>query len=777
MSISAAEFEALQLQLIGLKESKYESQDREKKLLNEIKALKEHAATLESEAKKADPSKAFAALSGVITKNKDKKTAALQSENEALTRNLELATQEHREQQEATMQMIKNLHATNKTLEEEIESFKKSVLEKERKIEVQEGQLRKLQIQLLQYESSADILKSDSPKPHSADGNNEEQSQQQQQEGEADQKQQQEGGHDQSAHASKLEEENLRLRENVRLLSAQLKTLDEQLTKSEESYRTQISHLEQQLATSLEKIKQDEIATARMESRLEETIEKLHKEKEALGTKIAELEEQNKKDKEVAGYTDELKDKINDLEDRLTILTTSRDEYMEQAKKITAECENIAKEKTEKEALLHELEIEAALLRKVRDEHSALLGQFENSKTVAKNLEIALDRANTECAELAEVKKEFEQVQQELANTNTHATELQAELEALKLSAEALRVESEKVAPLEQELDGLKLAHLQAVTESNTHREQYEAERQKLIDVESSLQDMSQKLNEANEQVEALNAQVSQLQTEKDDLITEHKIEERKSQRMIKELKSELQKERTSISRSVSLEQMPSVPPSPAANTNRHSPPMSPIPLTPPMPTTPRLNKQQASTVNTLPLLTSSVGNMELSASTMEELLRRDLDTALTMVGKLGEDKWKLEEKTRFLEENLALVNEDLVRKSKVIQYYVTKTKQTVTPEQLEKTNKKQSGIRGTLLRAGMHDQELSVELLTKMEAVLEETVLKNIQIQKDMETLGNATGELQTELKALKETNKQLANESQHYKDQLVRLMSNPHV
>jgi hypothetical protein len=101
-------------------------------------------------------------------------------------------------------------------------------------------------------------------------------------------------------------------------------------------------------------------------------------------------------------------------------------------------------------------------------------------------------------------------------------------------------------------------------------------------------------------------------------------------------------------------------------------------PLTPPPPTTPRLTRVQAETVNTLPLLTASVGNMELSASTMEELLRRDLDTALTMVGKLGEDKWKLEEKTRFLEENLALVNEDLVRKTQVIQHYVSKTKQVL---------------------------------------------------------------------------------------------------
>jgi hypothetical protein len=38
MSISAAEFEALQLQLIELKEGKYESQDREKKLLHGMSA-------------------------------------------------------------------------------------------------------------------------------------------------------------------------------------------------------------------------------------------------------------------------------------------------------------------------------------------------------------------------------------------------------------------------------------------------------------------------------------------------------------------------------------------------------------------------------------------------------------------------------------------------------------------------------------------------------------------------------------------------------------------
>lgn len=144
------------------------------------------------------------------------------------------------------------------------------------------------------------------------------------------------------------------------------------------------------------------------------------------------------------------------------------------------------------------------------------------------------------------------------------------------------------------------------------------------------------------------------------------------------------------------------------------------------------MNRQQAEAVNSLPLVSTNLANLELSPSTMEEILRRDLDTSLTMVGKLGEDKWKLEEKARFLEENLALVNEDLVRKSKVIQYYVNKTKLVVTPEQAEKEGKnarRQTGVRGSLLRAG-NDQDLSTELLAKMEAVLEETVLRNVQLQ-----------------------------------------------
>jgi len=411
-------------------------------------------------------------------------------------------------------------------------------------------------------------------------------------------------------------------------------------------------------------------------------------------------------------------------------------------------------------------------LRRIRDDHSTVLIDSENMKSRIKTLEADLDRANAECAELSERKKELEQVRLELETATSQVNELQSELDQLKTECEGLRIESAKVGPLEQEVDALRLAHLQASTEASTFKEHYESERQKLIVAEASLQETSTKLQLATEQVSTLTGQVHQLHTDKADLETEFKIQDRKSQRMVKELKAELQKERstTSLARSSSMDHLSSIPGSPAISPRHSPPPMSPVPLTPPPRSMQKLTRQGSEAINSLSLLSASVANMELSQATMEEILRRDLDAALTKVGDLGEEKWRLEEKARFLEENLGSLNEELVRKTGVIQYYVTKTKQNVPSEHLtperDKSNRRQSGVLGSLMRSGHDNQELSAELLTKMQAVMEETLLKNVQLQKDMATLANETGLLQKSVSALKE-------ENNHYKEQLVRITS----
>lgn len=91
-----------------------------------------------------------------------------------------------------------------------------------------------------------------------------------------------------------------------------------------------------------------------------------------------------------------------------------------------------------------------------------------------------------------------------------------------------------------------------------------------------------------------------------------------------------------------------------------------------------------------------------------------------------------MEEKIRFLEENIGLLNDELDKKSQVVQYYISRS----NPNLDHTTQKNKTGVVGGFLRAS--DPALAAQLLAKMEAVLQETILKNIQLQKDLETMAN---------------------------------------
>jgi len=140
--------------------------------------------------------------------------------------------------------------------------------------------------------------------------------------------------------------------------------------------------------------------------------------------------------------------------------------------------------------------------------------------------------------------------------------------------------------------------------------------------------------------------------------------------------------------------------------------------------------------------------------------MKRDVELLGKKVGELGEDKWKLEEKIRFLEENIGLLNEEIEKKSKVTQYLISKRNINLNEINM---NSRKAGMVGSLFRTS--DQTLAAEMVAKMEAVLEETVLKNIQLQNDMVTLA-------TETSQVNDRNKKLKEEAQGYKEQMLELM-----
>lgn len=110
------------------------------------------------------------------------------------------------------------------------------------------------------------------------------------------------------------------------------------------------------------------------------------------------------------------------------------------------------------------------------------------------DLDTATTQANTLQAELyLETNKKIKG--RDIYNNNDSMTENR---EALKQEAEELRSESSKVAGLSQEVDNLRLAHLQAVTSSSTHKEQYEAEARMRSKLEADLLDSSSKLAEVS---------------------------------------------------------------------------------------------------------------------------------------------------------------------------------------------------------------------------------------------------------------------------------------
>ena len=114
----------------------------------------------------------------------------------------------------------------------------------DRKIETQEGQLRKLQIQLLQHEGSADVLESDTASAPKLPGGNSAAT-----EGGGENHGESVDGDGAENHATKrLEEENGRLRENVRLLSTQVSASFSSFSSSSSSSS---HHHQQALITSI----------------------------------------------------------------------------------------------------------------------------------------------------------------------------------------------------------------------------------------------------------------------------------------------------------------------------------------------------------------------------------------------------------------------------------------------------------------------------------------------------------------------------------------------
>lgn len=147
----------------------------------------------------------------------------------------------------------------------------------------------------------------------------------------------------------------------------------------------------------------------------------------------------------------------------------------------------------------------------------------------------------------------------------------------------------------------------------------------------------------------------------------------------------------------------------------------------------------------------------ELAASNTE--LEPNKAMLVERICRLQKIHAKKNEKLEFMEEHVSALVNEIQKKSKIIQYYVVREQAgTLAPPRsdLHKAQvARHGGIMASVYSSKAVDPDmtldLSLEINRKLQAVLEDTILKNITLKENLDTLGDEITRLNGELQTLK--------------------------
>ncbi|XP_047125329.2 coiled-coil domain-containing protein 186 [Hydra vulgaris] len=143
-----------------------------------------------------------------------------------------------------------------------------------------------------------------------------------------------------------------------------------------------------------------------------------------------------------------------------------------------------------------------------------------------------------------------------------------------------------------------------------------------------------------------------------------------------------------------------------------------------------------------------SVGDIEI-----------DKQVLIERICKLQRIHAKRNEKIDFLNEHILHLTEDLQKKTRIIQFFLHKEEAgSLSPNLSDKIKAKVSqhgGVMASVYSARPNDKamtlELSLQINNKLQAVLEDTILKNIMLKENLDTLGSEIDKLQNEMRSSK--------------------------
>ena len=354
----------------------------------------------------------------------------------------------------------------------------------------------------------------------------------------------------------------------------------------------------------------------------------------------------------------------------------------------------------------------------------------------------------------SETDEAVEKVNKELIMCQSNIQERDIEIQGLKEDIEKSKSKESglicklndfesKEADFEMELNQIQTKSDKEISEVKESA----ADELKIIKAENeiALRDLTMQLEIANAQKSEFEETVEQLKQEMKDQVEERKIGDKKGQALIKDLKKQLLAEKTRSEKlSEKLKEAHFEVEKPIANSTFSEVSKSECDADRTSNSSWSIYSGQNDNVRIESISNEHSPSPELPATenAPPNPIPADFGAMVEKLSGLEEEKWSLQQKVEMLEISAAAMADDLVKKSNIIQFYCMEGKQDhVKKESVQSTTPAKDKIKNVkkVMDFLVHPDQLDAqykEEVQRMQRMLEETLTKNMHLQKDLEHL-----------------------------------------
>lgn len=752
-SLSEDEFQRLQDQLLELRSRNYVLEEKAQKYQNDFTQTYQYVEDLKKELSKALK---------IISRSKSARDVEqLIQENETLQRKLQSQEDEFRLQNETLMQELSSLVSCNEKLQKELELVKtenlpstNTVIQNEvTRLKAENAAIKKSLAVSHERRTGLEGFASDN-----IEGGNV-------------------GTEDsitKNENTDLTSESDLKLRLEIEL--EEKKILKEQMQKVERLCKDEILNLSSENNKLNEKLKKKQEVLLQLQEEKEKIYGDLRTLQDEKQNEVQQLKEQIQcmqmqldvaiQQNEQKKTTPAIENQAENTDEECTIefiagQKASFEHSLNEAKASLLHSQNELKslnsQLKDSAALIRQYEEERAILQKEKSNLESLLGEKSNLAEKRKKL---MDEMNGHLLEITNKhSKEIESLTQQLAEEQDKLQKLfdkekeaRVELQQAKCEIQNLKEEMQKLRneKLQAECE-LKGAHESAVLLSSDCQQQLENCKKEhastienlKLQLQSQMKDLAIQLEVAHAEKAEFEEKVIKLQQELKDSVDERKIHEKKGLSMVKDLKRQLQIERKRAEKlqerlqEILSDQNRSVDDilqtgNQADKTKGDASSVSSWSYVSGG-TTDKENREYALQSD------GSSGGHDSPSRLSPTLLENETSNLLAKVTYLQQKNWTLEEKVNHLEMSNEALVDDLLKKTAIIQYYCMEGRADVhSPVVQDKLTIKR--IVDFIKDKG--DENLR-EMNRRMQRMLEETLTKNMHLQKDVETLSNEVSRL----------------------------------